>query len=147
MKKAKLNLIIDALLLLCLAAITGIGFLMKYVLVPGYMRREIYGRNVELFFWGMDRHQWGTVHFIIGIVFFALVVLHIVLHWQMIVGIYRNLIPSRFARWVAALILLAVTILLFIFPYFVKPKVTDGSGGGHHSRTPVTYRLFAVQQR
>jgi len=41
-KKSKLNLIIDALLSLCLAAIAGIGFLIKYILVPGYQRREIY---------------------------------------------------------------------------------------------------------
>ncbi|MHC4076764.1 MAG: DUF4405 domain-containing protein [Planctomycetota bacterium] len=63
MKRAKLNLIIDALLLLCLAGIAGIGFLIKYVLVPGYQRWEIYGRNVSLFLWGLDRHQWGTIHF------------------------------------------------------------------------------------
>ncbi len=49
MKKSKLNLIIDALLLLCIAAIGGIGFLMKYVLVPGSQRWEIYNRNVDLF--------------------------------------------------------------------------------------------------
>jgi hypothetical protein len=64
MKKSKLNLIIDALLLVCMAAITGIGLLMKNVLVPGYKRWDIYGRNVELYFWGLDRHQWGTERFI-----------------------------------------------------------------------------------
>ena len=131
MKKSKLNLIIDALLLLCVAAIVGIGLLIKYVLVPGYQRWEIYGRNVSLFLWGLDRHQWGTIHFIIGLVFLALLVLHIVLHWQMVVGIYRKLIPNRFARWITALILLVVTILLFAFPYFVKPKVIEqGRGKG-----------------
>ena len=123
MKNSKLNLIIDALLLLCLAAIAGIGLLMKYVLVPGYQRWEIYGRNVNLFLLGLDRHQWGKIHFIIGLVFIALLVLHIILHWQMVVGIYRKLIPNRFACWVIALILLVVTILLFTLPYFVKPEV------------------------
>ena len=49
MKKSKLNLILDVLLMLCFAAIVGIGLLMKYVLVPGYLRWEIYGRNVSLF--------------------------------------------------------------------------------------------------
>jgi len=131
MKKSKLNLIIDALLLLCVAAIVGIGLLIKYVLVPGYQRWEIYGQNVSLFLWGLDRHQWGTIHFIIGLVFLALLVLHIVLHWQMVVGIYRKLIPNRFACWITALILLVVTILLFAFPYFVKPKVIEqGRGKG-----------------
>ena len=131
MKKSKLNLIIDALLLLGLAAIVGIGFLIKYVLVPGYQRWEIYGRNVSLFLWGLDRHQWGTIHFIIGLVILGLLVLHVVLHWQMIVGIYRGLIPNRFARWITALILLGATILLFAFPYFVQPEVIEqGKGKG-----------------
>jgi hypothetical protein len=35
MKNPKLNLIIDALLLLCIAAVAGIGLLIKYALVPG----------------------------------------------------------------------------------------------------------------
>jgi len=132
MKKAKLNLIIDSLLLLCLAGIAGIGLLIKYVLVPGYQRWEIYGRNVSLFFWGLDRHQWGTIHFVIGLVFLALLVLHVVLHWSMIVGIYRCLIPNRFARWITALILLVLTVLLFAFPYFVKPEVVEqGRGKGY----------------
>ena len=132
MEKSKLNLVIDALLLLCLAAITGIGLLIKYVLVPGYQRWEIYGRNVSLFLWGLDRHQWGTIHFIIGLVFLALLVLHIILHWQMIVGIYRGLIPNRFARWITALILICITTLLFSFSYFVKPEVLEqGIGKGY----------------
>ncbi len=129
MKRAKLNLIIYALLLLCLAAIAGIGLLIKYVLVPGYQHWEIYGRNVSLFLWRLDRHQWGKIHFIIGLVFLTLLVLHTVLHWQMVVGIYRRLIPNRFARWITALILLVVTILLFTFPYFVRPRVI-GQGRG-----------------
>ena len=129
MKKSKLNLIIDALLLLCLAAIAGIGLLIKYVLVPGYQRWEIYGRNVNLFFGGLGRHQWGTIHFIVGLIFLALLVLHIVLHWSMIVGIYRRLIPSRFAHWIVALILIGVTIFLSAFPYFVKPEVQEQGQG------------------
>ena len=50
---------------------------------------------------------------------------------QMIVGIYRGLIPNRFARGVVALILLAITVLLFAFPYLVKPEVLEqGIGKG-----------------
>ena len=131
MKKSKLNLVIDALLLLCVAAILGIGLLIKYILVPGYQRWEIYGRNVSLFLWGLDRHRWGTIHLIIGLVFLALLVLHVALHWDMIVGIYRKLIPNRFARWITALVLICLTILLFGFSYFVKPEVLEyGAGKG-----------------
>jgi len=121
----KLNLIIDALLLLCIAMIAGIGLLIKYVLIPGYLRWEIYNQNVELFFRGLDRHQWGTIHLVIGYVFLALLVLHIALHWQMIVRIYRQLIPSRLTRWIVALILVCLTVLFFTFSFFVKPKIQE----------------------
>jgi len=134
MTKSKLNLVIDALLLLCIAAMVGIGLLMKYVLVPGYQRWEIYERNVELFFWGLGRHDWGAIHFMIGLVFLVLLVLHVVLHWKMIVTIYRKLIPSRLVRCIIAVILISLTILLFVFPYFVKPEIQErgpGRGYGH----------------
>ena len=129
MNKMKLNLILDALLLLCIAAIVGIGFLMKYILIPGYLRWDIYGRNVELFFWGMNRHEWGTIHFIIGMVFLGLLVLHVVLHWSMVVCIYRTLIPNRFGRYVIAVILVCLTILLLIFVFLVQPEI-QGRGQG-----------------
>lgn len=129
MAKSKINLIIDALLLLCIAALAGIGFLMKYVLIPGYQRWEIYDRNVELFFWGMDRHDWGTIHFAIALTFIGLIILHVVLHWGIIVGIYCNLIPSRLARCIITVILILLTVLLFIFPYFVKPELQERSPG------------------
>jgi len=130
-KKSKLNLIIDVLLLLCMAAVTGIGLLMRNVLVPGYKRWEIYGRNVELYFWGLDRHQWGTIHFVVALVLLGFLVLHVVLHWSMIVGIYRKLIPNVKARWITVLILLAVTMILTLFSYAVKPVVTEG---GHRAQ-------------
>ena len=129
MKKSKLNLIIDALLTLCIAAIVGIGLLIKYVLVPGYQRWEIYERNVSLFLWGLDRHQWGTINFILGLVFSALLILHIVLHWPMIIGIYRRLIPNRLARWTIAFVLIFVTLLLIAFPYLIKPEVIEHGQG------------------
>lgn len=135
MKKSKLNLIIDALLLLCIASIAGIGLLMRNVLVPGYKRWDIYGRNVELYFWGLDRHQWGTIHFVIALVLLALLVLHVVLHWAVIVGIYRKLMPNVKARWITAIILLAITITLAFFSYAVRPDVHErghGAGAGQH---------------
>ncbi len=133
-KKAELNLIIDGLLLLCIAASVGIGLLIKYVLVPGYLRWEIYGRNVEMFFWGLDRHQWGTIHLVIGIVFLALLILHVVLHWSIMISIYRKLIPNRFTRWITALILIIMTVALFAFSYFVNPEINEHGREKEHGR-------------
>lgn len=141
MTKSKLNLVIDALLLLCIAAIAGIGLLMKYVLVPGYQRWEIYNRNVELLFWGLGRHDWGAIHFVIALAFLVLLILHIVLHWGIIITIYRKLIPNRLVRCIIAVILISLTIILFVFPYFVKPEIHEhgrrmGRGWRQHE-TPV----------
>ncbi|MHC4131337.1 MAG: DUF4405 domain-containing protein [Planctomycetota bacterium] len=135
MKKAKLNLVIDVLLLLCTAAIVGIGLLMKYVLVPGFKRIEIYGRNVELYFLNLNRHEWGAIHLFIGYVFLFLLVLHIILHWSLIVSIYRKLIPNRPARWITAIIITVLTIALIVFSYFVEPEVQQGGARSSHQFT------------
>ncbi|MHC4266082.1 MAG: DUF4405 domain-containing protein [Planctomycetota bacterium] len=138
MKNAKLNLVIDALLLLCTASILGIGLLMKYVLVPGFKRMEIYGRNVELYFWSLNRHEWGTIHLVIGCVFLSLTVLHIILHWSLIVNIYQKLIPNRPTRWIAAIIITVLTLALIVFSYFVEPEVQQGGAeSGHYATTSV----------
>jgi len=132
MNKAKINLIIDALMFLCIAGISGIGLLVKYVLVPGVQRWEIYGRNVELLFWGMDRHSWGSIHYVIGLALIFLLALHIILHWKMVVGIARRLLPNRWVRRITAVVLICLAILLVGFSAFVKPQIQElGRGRGY----------------
>jgi hypothetical protein len=55
---------------------------MRYVLPPGS------GRRVAI--WGLDRHGWGDLHFWIAVAFFALLALHLVLHWKWIVCVVRG---------------------------------------------------------
>lgn len=145
MIKAKLNLIIDALLFLCLAAIAGIGLLMNYVLVPGFQRWEIYGRNVDLFFWGMDRHEWGAIHYVLARILLGLLVLHLVLHWKTIVSICRKLIPSRPVRWIAAVVLVGLATSLLVFSFFVRPDVQDRAQGKGRGRHQPRMRKFQIQ--
>jgi glucan phosphoethanolaminetransferase (alkaline phosphatase superfamily) len=145
MNKNKINLIIDALLLLCMAVIAGIGLLMRNVLVPGYKRWDIYGSNVELSFWGFDRHQWGNIHFIIGLALLGLLILHIVLHWSIIVAIYRKLLPNAAARWITAIILLVLTMVLVFFSYAIEPdKGGKGKGRGWQLYEP---QIYSTQKR
>jgi uncharacterized membrane protein len=89
MNRSKLNLIIDGLMFLAMAAIAGLGFLIKYVMPPGPEKIVKYGRNVTLLFLGMDRHGWGRIHLVIGFVFLGLLALHIIIHWRMTVNMYR----------------------------------------------------------
>lgn len=132
MDKSRVNLVIDALLYLCVMAMTGIGLLMKFVLLPGKDTWAVYGRKVELFLFGMDRHQWGTIHMIIAFVFLGLAVLHVVLHGKMIVTLYPRLIGSTVARRVITVILVIAGLFFVIFPLVIKPEVQEPEHKGRH---------------
>jgi len=127
--RARLNLIIDALMALVMAAIAGLGFLMNWVLIPGEERPAVYGSRPDLYWLGWDRHQWGDVHLVLGIALLVLLVLHVVLHWGQVVGIWRRMVTSGAARVVLAVVLLVLIVALMVFPAFVKPEVVEGGHG------------------
>ena len=123
--KSKLNLIIDLIMFLLIMPIAGIGFLMKYVLVPGFERNVLYGNNVDLDFWGQTRHQWGSIHLILSIVFLALLILHTILHWKMIAGIFKRMFPTKAIRIVLVGLITVISLLSISFPLFVKPEMVE----------------------
>jgi len=137
MRKAKLNLIIDAIMLVVMMALIGVGLLNKYVLLTGQEKWEKFGENLEFYLWGFDRHDWNYLHFILGIILFGLLVLHIWFHWKMILNIYRNLIKNKNARVFTGYALVFVSIIFLIFPIFVKPEIDEAisRGGRHFSET------------
>ena len=130
MNKSKVNLVIDAVMFLCVMAITGIGLLMKYVLLPGKETAAVYGRKVDLFLFGMDRHAWGMIHFIVACVFLGLLTAHIVLHWNMIVSVYRRLIGNAMARRIVAITIFIIGIFLVVSPFLVKPEAQQSEQKG-----------------
>ena len=134
--RIRLNFIIDLLMFLVMMAVIGIGLLIKYVLVPGSRRWDIYVRNVDLTLWGWDRHQWGTVHLILGAILSLLLVLHIVFHWRQIVCMYRQFV-RRFSWKLAGIgLFLTVSFILLGFSFVVDISVTetDSGHGDHHQR-------------
>ena len=117
-----LNLIIDSILLLLLLLMAGVGFLMKYTLLSGEDRMAFIGKSTDLEFLGMTRHEWGDIHLIISLIFLALLLLHIILHWTCIECFFRKKIPNRPVR-----VTLTVTAIIFILltllgPFFIKPR-------------------------
>jgi hypothetical protein len=121
--KSKLNLSIDILMFLLLVVMAGIGFLMKYVVVSGEVRNEIYGNHTDLEFFGLTRHQWGSIHLIISIIFLAMLVLHIIFHWKLIVGIYRSMFSSRILKYGIAGFLILFGLIILIAPFLLKPEL------------------------
>jgi len=125
MSKSKINFVIDSLMFLCMSAIAGIGFLMKVVLIPGEDRWIKYGKNVELYILNMDRHQWGTVHLVVALVFLGLLLLHTILHWKLIVSLFSKLITNKPTRKLIALIFVFISAILFLFAFLVKPEMGE----------------------
>nr|WP_319397433.1 DUF4405 domain-containing protein [uncultured Carboxylicivirga sp.] len=130
LSKVKFNFIVDILMFIVMMIVVGIGFLMEYVIIPGSQRFEVYGRNVELSFLGMDRHEWGNLHLILGLILIFLLVLHIIFHWKLILSIYRRIIPHEGIRLFLTAVLLILTVLFAIVPLFLKPDISEG---GKHS--------------
>jgi hypothetical protein len=127
--KPKVNLVIDTLMFLVLMSVAGLGFLMKFVLLPGYKINEIYGTDTDLFFRGLDRHQWGAIHLYLALSMVFLLIFHIIFHWSSIVSIFKRMIPVRTMRWIIALFVGILSIILVIVPILVKPEVAE------HQRT------------
>jgi hypothetical protein len=143
MDKPRLNFVIDAIMFMLLMAIAGLGLLMKFVLIPGRERWAKYGRNVELSLFGWDRHDWGAIHFYLALALLGVLILHLILHWQMIVTLFRRLIPTPRTRTAVLWVFLLVSLLLIYFPFLITPKVEDvgrGRGRGWH-RSSLEERL------
>lgn len=90
MKKVWINFWVDLAMFVSMIGIAGIGAILQWVLPPGsggggygFGRGAGYGREI-LTVLGMTRHDWGDVHFWLGVVFLLLLLVHIVLHWKWI---------------------------------------------------------------
>jgi hypothetical protein len=79
MKRVNLNFIVDAVAFAGFVLLTTTGVLMRYVLPPGS------GHYSTI--WGLDRHEWGGIHFWVSVVFFSILALHLILHWRWIASV------------------------------------------------------------
>ena len=129
---SKLNLSIDIIMFVVMMIIAGIGFMIKYVLVPGFKRNEIYGKDLELYFWGLERHQWGTIHLILSFTMLFFLLLHIILHWKMIQYIYKKMISNKIVRISLAISLFVVSAIFGIGPLFIKPEINTVASNHYH---------------
>jgi len=129
--KARINFFVDALMLLVGSLLAGTGFLMKYTLLPGYARQAVYGRNVDMFFLGFDRHQWGTLHLWLAFALIALLVLHLLLHTAWIVNMARTMIAGRAAQAIIISAFVLLCLLFVLFSFTVQPQVMDSLNEDH----------------
>ena len=101
MKRTTLNYIVDFFALIDLLALICTGFIIKYILPPGTGGRgqELHGgqgagaHSKALL--SLTRHQWGDIHFVISVIFIALILLHLVLHWTWIKNCTKSIFFKR----------------------------------------------------
>ncbi|MCL5128307.1 DUF4405 domain-containing protein [Algibacter sp. L4_22] len=138
MRKPNWNFALNAVMTLCMLAIIGIGFLIKHTLLQGQERKTIYGQNIELYLLNMNRHQWGNIHFILGLVFWGLLTLHIFLHWKVITVIYHKIIKAQLAKRILAFGFIIICSILILIPFFITPKIEPIKKGKGRQVTLVT---------
>lgn len=119
MKKEKINFAIDAAAFAAFVLLASTGVLMSYVLPPGS------GHFSTL--WGMDRHEWGKLHFWVAIALMVFLGLHLLLHWRWIVCMIKGR-PREGSGLRAALSIVAVTSLLGLaaLPFWGTVEQTGG---------------------
>ena len=149
MKRTNVNFLVDALALVALVFLAATGALIRYVLPAGS------GHTCAL--WGLDRHEWGHVHFWIAIAFCVAMVVHVVLHWGWITCVVRWDARGRSkGRAVLALIAVIALLALAAAPFFgTVEEVEEGWRGGRggeragrvsaHEDGPVEYGSRTVE--
>lgn len=93
MHRPTLNFLIDTVAFVAFAFLTTTGILTRYLLPPGS------GRWATL--WGLNRHQWGDLHFWVAVVLLGVLAIHLVLHWRWILCIVRGKRPDSSGSRVA----------------------------------------------
>ncbi len=76
MFKNVLNFLIDLATFAVLSLLAATGLLLRFVLPPGSRG----GRGLLL--WGLDRHEWGDIHFWLAVALGILILVHVALHWS-----------------------------------------------------------------
>ena len=113
MKRSSFIKLIDITAFIGFIFVVSTGVLLRYVLPTQS------GRTVEIL--GMNRHEWGDIHFQITVAFLIVLSIHLILHWKFFLRMFQEGFKSsgtyRFALGVVALIaVLALALAPFIAP-------------------------------
>jgi hypothetical protein len=145
-KRSTVNFVIDALTFAFFVFLVATGFILYYVLPAGSGRIEGGGpgqgaavREITLL-WGLDRHQWGEIHFWLAAAILILLSFHLALHWRWIVAVVRGRrgegSGARAALGaVGALGILMLAVMPFLSPSRDVPRGELKPGGEAAART------------
>ena len=97
MKRSTVNFIVDLVSFVDLLGMVFTGLIMKYILPPGTggcgrLEHGGQGREHIKELWSLTRHEWGSIHYCLALLFIALMVVHVILHWTWIKSYVKSLL-------------------------------------------------------
>ncbi len=122
MKTPTKNYLTDLVAFICFVLLVSTGIILYYNLPKG----SGHGNTI----WSLDRHEWGTIHFWIAVLFLLVLAFHLILHWRWIVSLTKGKKSQDTGKrvalgWVGLLALLALAIAPIISP--VESSAANGS--------------------
>ena len=88
MKKTQINYIVDILALVSFVVTAITGLVLKFFLPSGVRQSRLQE------FWGIPKGTWTEIHDWFGILFIIFTLIHLVLHWNWIVCMTKNIFTS-----------------------------------------------------
>lgn len=113
MNRTKQNFIVDlvAFILFTFLAITG--FLIHYILPAGSGRFSVV--------LGLNRHQWGDLHFGVAIAMLLVLAIHLIIHWNWIICVIKGRVKERIKiRLTLAIIALVALLIMELAILFAR---------------------------
>jgi Domain of unknown function (DUF4405) len=137
MKRVNLNFIVDTLAFAGFVLLTTTGVLMRYVLPPGS------GHFSTI--WGLDRHEWGGIHFWVSVLFFSILAFHLILHWRWIASVVTGR-PREGSGYRAALGIVGfATVVALAGAPLLAPVERDTGEQGASSLSVHPYEDFTLR--
>jgi hypothetical protein len=143
--KLKLNIIIDIALFIFLLVVAVIGFIIRYILIPGSDRWVKFGYNAEMTFLNLERHEWGYIHWVAALVLAGLLVLHLIFHWTQILCMVKRLIPNLLFRKIAVVFFVVLCVSILVFPVLIPAKVGEPVAGQGFAKVKQANREISVE--
>jgi hypothetical protein len=109
---------------------------MRYLLPPGS------GHFSTI--WGLDRHEWGTIHFWISALFFLILAFHLVLHWRWLVSVVTGRPREGSGLRVGLGIVGLVAVVALAMAPLLTPVEKDVSSKGALSISTHRYEDLAI---
>lgn len=120
MNRSYLNVGVDIAALVLFVFLVSTGLLLVFELPPGSGHASI---------WGLDRHQWGDVHFWIAMTMLGIITVHLSLHWKWILAKLKPLGHGKYSRRrvIVSVVALVVLLAVALAPHFTQ--VTEAQRG------------------